>query len=96
MLLFLQMIVLHKYVFQIFCAIQNGMRVQICIHIPPDDLYMGRTHNDICVTQSMIRVNSIKSRCSYPIHEIEIRNIINCLAEEIDALNNAIESIRLT
>jgi len=83
-------------VFDVFCAIQNDVRVRISTELTPDDLYMGRTQNDICVTQSMIRVNSIEATCGHLTDEEKIRETINCSAEGFDALDNTIETIRLT
>jgi len=87
-------------VYEISIAIQHNVKVQLCPHINPDDLYMGRTYNDICVAQAKNPVVSSEGRCGHPAKPINndekvIRKEIESTSGKFDEVDRTVERIRL-
>merc|ERR1711935_354997 len=87
-------------VFEIFVAAMMGVRVKLCPHIAPIDIANGWTNEDICVSESKTRVDSASARCGHPKHdpnsdEVAIRQVVNASAGGFDAIDKAVERIRL-
>ena len=86
--------------YKMFTAIQYNVRVDLCPHINPDDLYMGRTNRDICVAEAKEPVVSRKARCSHPDNHVNddkkaIRKQIKSTSGEFDEVDRTVEIIRL-
>lgn len=86
--------------YEMFIAIQYKVRVNLCPHINPDDLYMGRTDKDICVAEAKEAVVSREARCGHPDNpvnddEIAIRKEIESTFGKFDEVDRTIEIIRL-
>ena len=81
-----------------YIAIQKKKEVRLCPHINPDDLYLGRTDNDICVVEAKKPVDSKEARCGNP--EIKKQNsdeitIRKDIKSEFETVDSTIERIRL-
>ena len=77
-------------------AIDLGVTVRFCPHISPSALEHGQVHEDVCVAQVKVRVDSNEAHCGFAAYETSIRNDITSSANGFGLVDESVERIRLS